>query len=268
MQPSKHSFLLQVLQNVFRPSFLFLCLAGGIRQGGGLVWAYNVKAYFARYYCSPISVGIYLSWVPLVGGTIGAVFGGLISDKLVKHKGQTARFWVLIFSQLLACPFLIGAVLLPPDPWAFLCLLPAYMVGEVWIGVCLAVIIDMVPSRVVAVAVAVFLFIINNIGGLLPLLIPLMDTHIGLHYTLLVLYPGAYFGAAVLFALTLTITKCPSCSKTHFPALTSDDEEGESELLIQAEDSEIPPDDLTESYESLLLSSHRSRGRPYVPSLT
>lgn len=190
---------------------LILCLAGGIRQGGGLVWAYNVKSYFALYYCSSVSVGTYLSWVPLVGGTLGAVCGGLISDKLVQRRGPTARLWVLIISQLLACPFLVGAVFLPPDPWAFLCLLPAYIIGEVWIGVCLAVVIELVPHRIVAAAVAFFLFVINNIGGSLPLLIPSLEAKINLRYTLLILFPGSYLIAAGLFAVVLVVVNSSKC---------------------------------------------------------
>ena len=190
---------------MLKPSFLLLCLAGGIRQGGGLVWAYNVKSYFAQYYCASASVGTYLSWVPLVGGTLGAVCGGLVSDKLVQRRGQSARLWVLIISQLLAAPFLVGAVYLPPAPWAFLCLLPAYIIGEVWIGVCLAVVIELVPHRIVAASVAFFLFVINNIGGTLPLLIPSLVMQIKLRYTLLLLFPGTYVIAAALFAVVLIL---------------------------------------------------------------
>lgn len=217
---------MQLLCTVLQPSLLLLCLAGGIRQGGGLVWAYNVKSYFDRYYCSAVSVGTYLSWVPLVGGTLGAVCGGWLSDKLVQRRGQSARLWVLVISQLLACPFLVGAVLLPPDPWAFLCLLPAYVIGEVWIGVCLAVVIELVPHRIVAGAVAFFLFVINNIGGALPLLIPVLEGGVNLRYTLLILFPGAYLLAAALFALVLVLiksSKClPCCRKEETPEVNEE----------------------------------------------
>ena len=188
------------------------------------MWAYNVKAFFHRYYCSFVNIGAYLSWVPLVGGTLGAILGGLLSDWLVKRRGQVARFWVLIASQLLAVPFLVGAVFLPPNPWAFLCLLPAYIIGELWIGVCLAIIIEMVPRRMVAVAVAFFLFVVNNIGGLLPLLIPALDRQLELRYIMLVLLPGAYVVAAILFAITM-VTKACQCVGVSTPA--------EQVLLIQ-----------------------------------
>lgn len=261
------NYLLQVLRSVFQPSLLLLCVAGGFRQGGGLVWAYNVKSYFAQYYCSSASVGMYLSWVPLVGGTLGAVCGGLVSDKLVQRRGQVARLWVLVVSQLLACPFLVGAVLLPPDPWAFLCLLPAYIIGEVWIGVCLAVVIELVPARMVAVAVAFFLFIINNIGGALPLLIPSLQAKINLQHTLLVLFPGSYFLAAVLFAIALIVVKCSQCSccERDSPAQIHDTEDS---YLIQVEEPSFSIDErgILESQEALIAvpkPRNTSRNRSY-----
>ena len=71
-----------------------------MRQGGGLVWSYNVKAYFNQYYCHSVNVGDYLSWIPLVGGTIGALMGGFLSDRLAKSRGSNTRLWVLIISQV------------------------------------------------------------------------------------------------------------------------------------------------------------------------
>lgn len=258
------NFLVEVLLSVLKPALLMLCLAAGFRLGGGLVWAYNVKSYFVQHYCSPASVGRYLSWVPLVGGTLGAVFGGLVSDKLVQRKGPKARLWVLILSQLLACPFLVGAILLPPDPWAFLCLLPAYIVGEVWIGVCLAVVIELVPHRVVAAAIAVFLFVINNIGGAMPLLVPVLEARINLRYTLLILFPGMYLIAASLFCVVLVIVKCTECSNSTTEEQVINEEEA---YLIQvgAEPTFTVHEEILESQEALVVV-HRNRSRHSINS--
>ena len=35
-----------------------------------------------------------------MGGALGALFGGFVSDKLRKHRGQKSRVWVLILSQV------------------------------------------------------------------------------------------------------------------------------------------------------------------------
>ncbi len=58
-------------------------------------------------YCEPaltlslsLSLGRFMSWIPLVAGSIGAVVGGLISDILVKGRSPYMRIWVLIISQV------------------------------------------------------------------------------------------------------------------------------------------------------------------------
>ena len=82
-----------------RPSLLILFLAGTIRNAGGYVWAYNTQPYFNKYY-PKTNVGEYMSWIPLVGGSLGVVLGGFISDRLIKNRGFYMRVWVLIFSQV------------------------------------------------------------------------------------------------------------------------------------------------------------------------
>lgn len=196
-----------MLFTYLQPQLLLLCVASGLRQGGGLVWSYNVKAYFTHYYCGSVNVGNYLSWVPLIGGTVGALLGGWVSDRVARTRGMVARLWVLIISQLLAIPFLVGVLYLPPKPWAFLSLLPAYAIGEMWIGVALAVVIAMAPRDITSAAVALFLFIINNLGGSMPLLVPVLEMVVSLRTALVMLFPGLYFLAAVLFAVTLCVWK-------------------------------------------------------------
>jgi len=63
------------------------------------VWAYNTQPYFNKYYPNT-NVGEYMSWIPLVGGSLGVVLGGFISDRLIKDRGFYMRVWVLIFSQV------------------------------------------------------------------------------------------------------------------------------------------------------------------------
>ena len=51
-------------------------------------------------------------------------------------------------------------------------LMTHYLAGEMWVGICLAIVVELVPTPLRTVAVAVYLFIISNIGGNLPLLVP------------------------------------------------------------------------------------------------
>ena len=79
-----------------------LCIAGGIRNAGGYVWAYNTQPFFQDKGYSPDTIASFMSVIPLVAGSLGAVVGGLISDVLVKGRGPYARIWVLIVSQVRA----------------------------------------------------------------------------------------------------------------------------------------------------------------------
>lgn len=101
------SLIKKVLQAYLQPALILMCVAGGIRLGAGLVWAYNVKTYFNQLYCG-VDVGVYLSWVPIVGGTLGALLGGLMSDRLARLNGYKGRMWVLIFSQVRINTWLLG----------------------------------------------------------------------------------------------------------------------------------------------------------------
>lgn len=67
---------------------------------GGYVWAYNAQIYFSQYFPGE-DVGRWLSWIPLVGGSFGVLFGGFISDRVVKKRGLPARVWVLVISQVI-----------------------------------------------------------------------------------------------------------------------------------------------------------------------
>jgi len=48
--------------------------------------------------------------------------------------------------------------------------------GEMWVGITLAVAIEMVPAHLRTSAIAVYMFVITNIGGNVPLLVPVLKT--------------------------------------------------------------------------------------------
>lgn len=107
-------------------------------------------------------------------------------------------------SQILAAPFAAGALVLPP-PYAYMSLIPTYIIGEpfihipviichqrqaaiinqpssctlmvtgeMWVSVTLAVLVELVPAKIKTTSVAVYFFIISNIGGNMPLLVPVL----------------------------------------------------------------------------------------------
>ena len=50
----------------------------------------------------------------------------------------------------------------------FICL----FLGEMWIGITIAVIVELIPADIRTTGIAVYLFIITNIGGNIQLLVP------------------------------------------------------------------------------------------------
>ena len=125
----------------------------------------------------------------------------------------------------------MGTLYLPPNPWAFLSLLPAYVVGEAWLGICLTVVIELVPIEVAPASVALFVFISSNISSIVPLFLPLLHDIYDLQRTMLILFPGLYLVAATLFCGSLIIltaldlrnkVKCKRSSPTQERRQTSD----------------------------------------------
>lgn len=146
-------------------------------------------------------------WIPLVGGSVSVLLGGIIADRLaVKKSGTRTRLWVVVFSQFLSAPFAAGALYFHP-PWCYLSLLPCYVIGEMWISITLAVGIELVPVYLRTSAVAIYLLIITNIGGNLPPVVSGLKSAFGgtneaYQWSLLIMFPGMYVLGALLFLLT------------------------------------------------------------------
>ncbi|KAK3087414.1 hypothetical protein FSP39_005573, partial [Pinctada imbricata] len=153
------------------PSLILICIAGSIRNSSGYVFAYNTQPYFQAIGETKEDIGKYLSWIPLVGGSFSVLLGGFISDRLVKRLGMYSRVIVIVASLVIAAPFAAGTLFFDP-PAAYFFQIPTYIFGEMWIGITFAVIVELVPSDIKTAAIATYLFIISNIGGNAPLLVP------------------------------------------------------------------------------------------------
>nr|KAG5712463.1 hypothetical protein BaRGS_011437 [Batillaria attramentaria] len=203
--------LKQTLKPFATASVLLLCLGGSVRNAAGYVWAYNTQPYFEAVGQTKSQIGTYMSWVPLVGGSIGVILGGKISDFLVKRLGLVARVMVLTASQLAAAPFAAGTLFFVA-PTSYIMQIPTYIIGEMWVGVALAVLVELVEPEIKTSAIAVYLFIITNIGGNVPLLVPPIQKGFenagfrpseALRDALYILYPALYVGGGLLFLLTV-----------------------------------------------------------------
>ena len=111
--------------------------------------------------------------------------------------------------QVLAAPFAAAALFIPSSPWCFLMLIPSNVIGEMWIGVTLALVVDLVPGLIKTASVAIYLFVITIIGGNFNLVVdPIKDRLDGRYdWTLFITFPGLYLLSSVLFLVTFFLLR-------------------------------------------------------------
>lgn len=112
-----------------QPVVLLLGVGACLRHSAGYTWGYNSALYFQTYFPFYASSNIWLSWITILGGSLGVILGGYMSDRLVTRMGIASRALVLAGSQLLAAPFALGLLYLDP-PYAFLSLFIGYLFGK------------------------------------------------------------------------------------------------------------------------------------------
>ena len=61
-----------------------------------------------------------------------------------------------------------------------------------WFGVLFTILVEFFPSNMRGTAISIFIFIINNIGGNAPLIVPPIRSSLGLHKSLFLVYAGFY----------------------------------------------------------------------------
>lgn len=61
-----------------------------------------------------------------------------------------------------------------------------------WFGIVFAVLVEIVPLQVRSTTVGIFLFVMNNIGGNLPILVDPLAKAIGYRESVTIFYAGAY----------------------------------------------------------------------------
>ena len=111
-----------------------------------------------------------------------------------------------------------------------------------WFAVALAVAMEMVPYDISSSGVALYLFVINIIGGNINLILPPLERVIGLQLAMVLLFPGCYIAASVLFLIAGILWACQS-SRRHGYSMSE-----KTRLLIQDNDYD-DSDLLTESEE-------------------
>ncbi|XP_032671900.1 D-xylose transporter [Odontomachus brunneus] len=192
---------------ILQPRIILLCLAASIRHCGGMCFAYNCDLYYREYF-PDYDLGWWLFAVTIVIGSIGVVVGGIVSDKFVAKMGIRSRVACLAISQIIATPPAFGSVYFNPL-WAMITLGFSYFFAEMWFGIVFAVVVEIVPLNLRSTTIGVFLFVMNNIGGNLPILVEPTRLAIGFRESLYIFYAGFYGISSIMFFFTMFLMDGP-----------------------------------------------------------
>lgn len=192
---------------ISQPRILLLCFAASIRHCGGMCFAYNADLYYRDYF-PDVDLGWWLFAVTVGIGSVGVVVGGVISDKFVAKMGVRSRVMILALSQLIATLPAFGSVVFGPL-WALITLAFSYFFAEMWFGIVFAILVEIVPLSVRSTTVGVFLFVMNNVGGNLPILVDPVSKVIGYREAIMIFYAGFYGISSILFFLTMFLMDGP-----------------------------------------------------------
>jgi MFS family permease len=184
-----------------------ISLAAAFRAFAGYGLATWMPAFFVRlHHMTPGELGLWLSWIVALGGALGTFAGGWIADRWVRREPR-ARAYIGMLSALLSLPFTATSLLLADHRLALLCFLPANAFGAMWLGPTGAIVQDLVPPTMRAMAAAIFIFILTIIGlGAGPQTVGILNDWIGtpdaIRYSLLGTVIVMDLSAALFFWLT------------------------------------------------------------------
>lgn len=229
---------------ILQPRILLLCFAASIRHCGGMCFAYNCDLYYRDYF-PDYDLGWWLFAVTIVIGSIGVVVGGVVSDKFVAKLGIRSRVVCLAISQIIATPFAFGSVYFNPV-WAITTLGISYFFAEMWFGIVFAVVVEIVPLHLRSTTIGAFLFVMNNIGGNLPILVEPTRRAIGFRESLYIYYAGFYGISSILFFLTMFLMDGPK--KETQTAISAKPESGFDNSTYTHDDGNIPTIELPRLY--------------------
>jgi MFS family permease len=140
------------------------------------------------------------------GGIAGSILGGVTSDRLVNRLGVAARAVVLAVGQLLATPFAVGLLYFDP-PIAFIPQSIGYLFGAMWFGAMFTILVELVPPSIRSSAFGVAFFIMENVGGNLPIIVDYLTSLVGYRTALTFMYPGQLFASSIIFFVCCFLLK-------------------------------------------------------------
>jgi predicted MFS family arabinose efflux permease len=176
-------------------SFRHLALAAAFHSFGGYAFAIWGPTFFVRVHHMPTGqLGTLLGIVLGVGGMIGAISGGVLSDRLGMRDARR-MLYVPAIATLVQIPCAWASLFWPTPITALVLLLPSAVMSAIWFGPVYALTQALVTPTMRATASAVLVFVINLIGlGLGPLAVGALNDYLtptygpeAIRYSLLIL---------------------------------------------------------------------------------
>ncbi|MXO73622.1 MFS transporter [Altererythrobacter aerius] len=116
------------------------------------------------YGMTPGEVGLYYGMVMLICGTVGTLFGGWLSGRLMRTGRSDANMRIVLVSTVLKGVPLIIAPLMPTATLALTMMAIGTLIGQASQGVMLAAIQDVTPNQLRGQVTAIALLAVNLLG--------------------------------------------------------------------------------------------------------
>lgn len=189
-----------------RPAFRYLSMGAALNAFAGYASANWTASFMIRSHgMSTGELGTWLAVILGLGGALGVIAGGFISDWLGKNDKRW-YMWMPMFALLAGLPFTVAAYTVEGKYMALMCLIIPGIVMTAYLGNVIAMTHGLVGLSMRATASAILFFIINIIGlGLGPWSVGILSD---------ILTPSmgpSALGAALLYILPPIITLAALC---------------------------------------------------------
>ncbi|MEM8985845.1 MAG: MFS transporter [Pseudomonadota bacterium] len=159
-----------------RPTFVAVAIGLGLQSIAGYGITTWLPAFYQRFHdMSGGEVGTVLALIIGVGGTIGSIIGGWLSDALAKNDKRW-YLWISAIAALVVLPFFFGALVIENTQISLVLLAVGMVIGAIHSGPLYASILGILEPQLRAVGTATVLFANNLIGiGLGSLIVGAMS---------------------------------------------------------------------------------------------
>jgi predicted MFS family arabinose efflux permease len=194
-----------------RPAMRHIPLAGTIHGIGAWAMAVWLPSYFIRIHgMGSGEIGTWMALIYGIGGGAGVMYGGYLSDRVVKATGDARWYmWISALAVLISAPFAFLIFLsMTPFP-ALLSLVIPITVMHMFLGPVTAMIQGLAGLRRRAVAAAFYLFLANLVSmGVGPVVVGMASDYFNprygnesLRYALLVIVFVTFLWSSIHFFL-------------------------------------------------------------------